>query len=225
MSVSEMHLGHHYTREDSCLCFCLSLDSNHLLLCRRGQTDGACWQGNAVASSWTCSRGPRRQEHGLVRVSPIHTNKRALTAHALGSCKEFNARTTHLTPDTPTPVIITIAPDRTFKFDIRTPPTSYLIKQAAGISKGTTATSPGPQPSSAAAVGSVSLKHVYEIARIKGKDQHMRLVSLENIAKSVVGTCKSMGAPSFVTDRERERPFCLLTFFFFWMHSGVRVVA
>lgn len=97
-------------------------------------------------------------------------------------------------PDTPTPVIITIQPDRTFKFDIHTPPTSWLIKKAAGIEKGATSPPAGLRVSESSAVGRISLKHVYEIARIKSKDSRMRLVSLENIAKSVVGTCKSMGA-------------------------------
>lgn len=110
------------------------------------------------------------------------------------SCKEFNARTQHLEPDTPTPVIITIQPDRTFKFDIHTPPTSWLIKQAAGMEKGTTSPPAGMRVSEAQAAGTISLKHVYEIARVKAKDNRMKLVSLESIAKSVIGTCKSMGA-------------------------------
>ncbi|KAJ3551859.1 hypothetical protein NM688_g4465 [Phlebia brevispora] len=52
-------------------------------------------------------------------------------------CKEFNARTAHLEPGIPTPTLITVQPDRTFSFIIKTPPTTYFLKQAAGIEKGT----------------------------------------------------------------------------------------
>lgn len=123
-----------------------------------------------------------------------------LKIHCL-SCKEFNARTAHLEPETPTPVIITIQPDRTFKFDVHTPPTSWLIKQAASIQKGSSATPPGLHVNESQAAGSISLKHVHEIAKIKSKDNHLRLVPLENLAKSVIGTCKSMGEHSFQTQQ------------------------
>ncbi|RSH91660.1 hypothetical protein EHS25_009029 [Saitozyma podzolica] len=84
---------------------------------------------------------------------------------AMDFCKEFNARTAHLTPSTPTPTQITINPDRTFSFTFRTPPVSYLLKAAASIDKGSG--SPGTSK-----VGTVSLKHVYEIARIKAHEYH-----------------------------------------------------
>lgn len=95
------------------------------------------------------------------------------------------ARTAHLTPGTPTPVFITIQPDRTFTFVHKTPPTSYLIRQAAGIELGS--------GEAGKVAGTLSLKHVYEIAKVKQTDEHLRHLDLEAIARSVVGSCKSAG--------------------------------
>ena len=101
----------------------------------------------------------------------------------------FAARTAHLLPGTPTPVIITIQPDRTFTFVTRTPPTSYLIKQAAGIETGA-----GEAGKAGVSAGSLSVKHVYEIAKLKATDDHLKgTSSLESVARSVMGSCKSMG--------------------------------
>ncbi|KAK4694039.1 large subunit ribosomal protein L11, partial [Phenoliferia sp. Uapishka_3] len=104
--------------------------------------------------------------------------------------KEFNARTAHLLPGTPTPVIITIQPDRTFTFITKTPPTSYLIKQAAGIETG----SGEAGKLGGAVAGTLSVKHVYEIAKLKATDDHLNgTVGLESVVRSVMGSCKSMG--------------------------------
>jgi large subunit ribosomal protein L11 len=101
-------------------------------------------------------------------------------------CKEFNARTAHMEPGVPTPTLITVQPDRTFTFVTKTPPTSYFLKKAAGIEKGTA--KPGHEM-----VGTVSLKHIYEIAKIKATDENLKQVSLEGIAKSVLGTARTLG--------------------------------
>lgn len=101
-------------------------------------------------------------------------------------CKEFNARTAHIEPGTPTPTLITVQPDRTFTFITKTPPTTYFLKKAAGIEKGTG--KPGHE-----VVGTVSLKHVYEIARIKATDEHLKHLRLEAIASTVVATAKTLG--------------------------------
>ncbi len=82
-------------------------------------------------------------------------------------CKEFNARTAHIEPGVPTPTLITIQPDRTFTFITKTPPVSYFLKKTAGIEKGSG--TPGQ-----AIIGTISLKHVYEIAKIKATDDHMK---------------------------------------------------
>ncbi|CAE6457676.1 unnamed protein product [Rhizoctonia solani] len=91
-------------------------------------------------------------------------------------CKEFNARTAHMEPGIPTPTLITVQPDRTFTFVTKTPPVSYFLKKAAGIEKGTAR--PGHDW-----VGTLTLKHVYEIAKIKATDEHMKHIGLEGITK------------------------------------------
>jgi large subunit ribosomal protein L11 len=101
-------------------------------------------------------------------------------------CKEFNARTAHIEPGVPVPTVITIEPDRTFSFVTKTPPTAYLIKKAANIEKGTG--KPGHDW-----VGTMSLKHVYEIAKIKASDEHLKELPLESIAGTVVGTARTLG--------------------------------
>ncbi|EMD40571.1 hypothetical protein CERSUDRAFT_44854 [Gelatoporia subvermispora B] len=101
-------------------------------------------------------------------------------------CKEFNARTAHIETGVPTPTLITIQPDRTFTFVTKTPPASYFLKKAAGITKGTD--KPGHN-----IVGTVSLKHIYEIAKIKQTDEHMKHLRLEGIARSVVGSARTLG--------------------------------
>lgn len=99
------------------------------------------------------------------------------------------ARTSHITPGTPTPVFITIQPDRTFTFLTKSPPTSWLIRQAAGIQLG----SGEAGKMGATAAGTLSMKHIYEIAKVKHQDDHLKHLELEAVARSVVGSCKSAG--------------------------------
>lgn len=101
-------------------------------------------------------------------------------------CKEFNARTAHMAPGIPVPTMITVQPDRTFSFITKTPPTSYFLKKAAGIELGSG--KPGHVVS-----GTISLKHIYEIARVKATDEHLKHLPLESIASTVIGSAKTLG--------------------------------
>jgi len=101
-------------------------------------------------------------------------------------CKEFNARTAHIEPGVPTPTLITVQPDRSFTFVTKSPTVSYLLKKAAGIEKG--AGKPGHE-----VTGTISLKHVYEITKIKSSDEHMKHLSLESVARMIVGSARSYG--------------------------------
>ncbi|KAI9051669.1 hypothetical protein LZ554_004711 [Drepanopeziza brunnea f. sp. 'monogermtubi'] len=105
-------------------------------------------------------------------------------------CKEFNARTAHMIPGTPTPARVTVRPDRSFHFEIRTPTTTYLLLRAADVElkKGKLKGKSGSE-----IVGSVSLKHVYEIAKIKQSELRLSGLSLEGLCKSVVSSAKSVG--------------------------------
>ena len=79
-------------------------------------------------------------------------------------CKAFNAQSQ--TPDRqgkPLPVEITVYEDRSFTFIIKTPPASHLIKEAAGIGKGSSV----PHTTK---VGKITLKQVEEIAKVNSPD-------------------------------------------------------
>ncbi|KAL3464227.1 ribosomal protein L11, N-terminal domain-containing protein [Aspergillus heterothallicus] len=107
-------------------------------------------------------------------------------------CKEFNARTAHITAGVPIPARVTVRPDRSFTFDLRTPTTTYLLLQAARVEprKGRIrgAQNPGHET-----VGTVSLKHVYEIAKIKQSETRLSGLSLQGLCKSVIAQAKSAG--------------------------------
>ena len=107
-------------------------------------------------------------------------------------CQEFNARTAHITPGVPIPARVTVRPDRSFSFEVRTPNTSWLLLQAAGVKevKGKTK---GAQRPGHESVGTVSLKHIYEIAKIKQSETRLSGLSLEGLAKCVIWQCKSIG--------------------------------
>ncbi|EXJ84368.1 50S ribosomal protein L11 [Capronia epimyces CBS 606.96] len=106
--------------------------------------------------------------------------------------KEFNARTAHITPGVPIPARVTVRPDRSFTFELRTPMTSWLLLRAAGVKeiKGKTR---GAQRPGSEIVGTVSLKHIYEIAKIKQSELRLSGLSLEGLCKSVIWQCKSIG--------------------------------
>lgn len=103
-------------------------------------------------------------------------------------CKQFNEVTDSMyEKGTPLGVRLSAYNDRTFKFDVRSPPTSYLILKAAGMEKGPA------QPSPEKASGYITPEAVYEIARLKQKDEMRWHLPLEGVARSVIGTARSMG--------------------------------
>ncbi|MCJ1472505.1 54S ribosomal protein L11, mitochondrial [Lambiella insularis] len=107
-------------------------------------------------------------------------------------CKEFNARTAHMAPGTPIPARVTVRPDRSFHFELRTPTTTYLLLQAAGIKerKGKIrgAMEPGKE-----SIGEVSLKHIYDIAKIKQSELRLSGLSLQALSSSVIASARSAG--------------------------------
>ena len=100
-------------------------------------------------------------------------------------CKEFNAATQGMEPGTPTPVVITAFGDRTFTFITKTPPNTYFLKKAAGITKGTTT------PGKGAMVGRVTMTQLREIAEVKAKD--MNANDLDGAVRMLAGSARSMG--------------------------------
>ncbi|KAF6021616.1 MRPL11 [Bugula neritina] len=101
-------------------------------------------------------------------------------------CKEFNAKTGHMIDGYPLPTSISINMDKTFSMEIHTPETSFLIKKAAGAPKG--AMQPGKE-----CAGMISLKHVYEIAKIKSADSNLDGCSMTRICDLIIGQCRSLG--------------------------------
>lgn len=99
--------------------------------------------------------------------------------------KEFNAFTQGMEPGTPTPVVITAFADRTFSFVTKTPPNTYFLKRAAGITKGTTT------PGKGAAVGRVTMAQLREIAETKMKD--MNANDVDGAVSMLAGSARSMG--------------------------------
>src|SRR5947209_19742884 len=99
-------------------------------------------------------------------------------------CKAFNAQTQNMEKGAPLPVVITIYGDRSFTFEMRTPPVSHFLKKAANLTSG--AKTPGR-----GAVGSVTRAQVKEIAEQKMKD--LNTADVEAAMRMVEGSARSMG--------------------------------
>ncbi|KAF5673789.1 50S ribosomal L11 protein [Fusarium heterosporum] len=108
-------------------------------------------------------------------------------------CKEFNARTAHIITGTPTPCRVTVRPDRSFTFDVRTPHTSWLLLNAVEAPMGKKGKRKGAGKPGHETVGTISLKHVYEIAKIKQTELRLSGLSLEGLCRSVIYQAKTMG--------------------------------
>jgi large subunit ribosomal protein L11 len=98
-------------------------------------------------------------------------------------CKEYNARTASQA-GTVIPVEITIFSDQSFTFVTKTPPAADLIKQAAGIPKG----SDKPNQTK---VGKLTRKQVRDIAELKLKD--LNAYDVDNAMRMIEGSARSMG--------------------------------
>lgn len=114
---------------------------------------------------------------------PIGT---ALGPHGLNImefCKTYNERTASM-GDTVIPAEITVFEDRTFSFITKTPPAYNLLKQAAGVDKG----SATPNRDK---VGTVTRDQVRDIAQLKMPD--LNAYDIDQAMKIVEGTARSMG--------------------------------
>jgi len=98
-------------------------------------------------------------------------------------CKSFNAETKGKEGST-LPVILTVYEDRSFKYIIKTPLTSELIKKSINIVKGSGV--PNREK-----VGTINRKQLEEIAKIKAQDMNTK--DIKKIMKIIEGTARSMG--------------------------------
>ena len=99
-------------------------------------------------------------------------------------CKQFNAQTQSMEKGSPIPVVITVYQDRSFTFEMRTPPVSYFIKKAAKLESGSK--TPGRE-----VAGTVSKAQVKEIAEKKMKD--LNCDNIDAAMRMVEGSARSMG--------------------------------
>mgnify|MGYP000098690390 CR=1 FL=1 len=112
--------------------------------------------------------GPALAQHGI---------------NIMGFVKEYNAATAARIGEI-VPAEITIFTDGSFKFILKSPPTTFLIMRAAGVQKGS------PKPN-AEKVGTITRKQIAEIAEIKRKDMNTQDTAM--IMKQIEGTCLNMG--------------------------------
>ena len=100
-------------------------------------------------------------------------------------CKEFNARTQKDAGEgLIIPTIITVYADRTFSFELRTPPAAVLLKKAARIDKGS------GEPNKTK-VGTLRWDQIEEIAKVKMPD--LNTEDIEAAKRIIAGTARSMG--------------------------------
>ena len=99
-------------------------------------------------------------------------------------CNAFNAETKDAEKGVPLPVVIQVYEDKSFTFQIKSPPASVLIKKAIKIQKGSSVPNMDK-------VGSISTAQLEEIAKVKEKDLNAN--SLGQAVKIIAGTARSMG--------------------------------
>ncbi len=112
--------------------------------------------------------GPALGQHGI---------------NIMAFCKEYNERTASQAGSI-IPVDITVFVDGTFTFITKTPPATDLLRKAAGVEKGSSA-------SGHEKVGVLSRDKLREIAQLKAKD--LNATSTEGAERIIEGTARSMG--------------------------------
>ncbi len=112
--------------------------------------------------------GPALAQHGI---------------NLMGFCKEYNAKTSSRIGEI-VPAEITIFQDGSFRFILKSPPTSFLIRRAAGVEKG----SATPHTEK---VGGITRAQLRDIATTKQND--MNALDLEGAMRQVEGTARNMG--------------------------------
>ena len=99
-------------------------------------------------------------------------------------CKSFNAKSQDIEKGSPVPVVITYYQDKSFTFEMKTPPVSFFLKKAASLQKGSKTPGRG-------SVGKVTKAQVREIAQKKLKD--LNAADVDAAMRMVEGSARSMG--------------------------------
>ncbi len=120
------------------------------------------------------------------RATPAPPVGRDLGPHGINLaefCSRYNAATAGQAGRT-VPVVVRVNEDRSFSIEVKTPLTSALLREAAGIEKGSGSSNGQP-------VGTVTLVQLRQIAETKMPD--LNAASIEGAMKTVEGTARSMG--------------------------------
>lgn len=99
-------------------------------------------------------------------------------------CKAFNAKTQDMEKQMPIPVTITVFSDKSFAFEMKTPPASYFLKKAAKLSAGSKM--PGRD-----LAATVSMAEIRKIAEAKMVDLNAH--TIDAAARIIAGSARSMG--------------------------------
>jgi len=99
-------------------------------------------------------------------------------------CKAFNAKTAEQEKGAPTPVVITIYADKSFTFETKLPPVTYLIKKAVNLKAGSKL--PGKE-----SAGTITMKQIRDIAEKKMSD--LNAYDVDQAASMIAGSARSMG--------------------------------
>ena len=107
-------------------------------------------------------------------------------------CKAFNAKTQEMEPGSPIPTVITYYADKSFTFEMKSPPASFFLKKAAGLkpvgkrNRPKASVKPGRE-----VAGTVTVAQVRQIAEAKMKD--LSANDVEAAMQIILGSAKSMG--------------------------------
>lgn len=115
---------------------------------------------------------------------PVGTALGPTGVNLMEFCKAFNAQTGTFEKGIPLPVVITIYQDRSFTFELKTPPATYYIKKALNIKSG----SSNPNTK---IIGTISRSQLEEIA--KAKEPDLTASSLDAAVRTIAGSARSMG--------------------------------
>ena len=107
-------------------------------------------------------------------------------------CKAFNAKTQEMEQGSPVPVVITYYADKSFTFETKTSPASFLLKKAAGLKPvGKRNRAKGSDKPGRVVAGTVTVKQVREIAEAKMKD--LSANDIEAAMQIILGSARSIG--------------------------------
>ena len=107
-------------------------------------------------------------------------------------CKAFNAKTQEMEQGSPVPVVITYYADKSFTFETKTSPASFLLKKAAGLKPvGKRNRAKGSEKPGRTVAGTVTVKQVREIAEAKMKD--LSANDIEAAMQIILGSARSIG--------------------------------